>query len=224
MKCCEIMNKAVILAIFLVVVSTNMSSVSAWDWISHEEIVESNYYSLSTDMQQNLNLDLMKKGSMAPDFVFFDFKYHSYPNSYVKAIYWLNKGQYYYKKGDFYYASYCYGIASHYITDSFSAPHAAGVGGVQHVIYEAKASFLKPEVGEVTGSLNSTMYNGDLNGTKSWNLWIKNKNDSLIQNDLDHATGASYNAISRSLNDAYPINKNISTNNVRFLIPLLNLI
>ena len=226
MKRWEIMNKAVILAIFLVVVSINMSSVSAWDWISHEEIVESNYYSLSTDMQQNLNLDLMKKGSMAPDFVFFDFKYHSYPNSYGKAVYWLNEGKFYYKNGDFYYASYCYGVASHYITDSFSAPHAAGVGGFQHIIYEAKASFLRPKVVDVTGSLNSTMHNGDLNGTRNWNLWIKNKNDSLIQNDLDHATGASYNAISDSLNNAYPIKENKSENNakLRFLIPLLNLI
>lgn len=224
MKCCEIMNKTIMLAIFLVVVSINMSSVSAWDWITHEEIVESNYYSLPSDIQHNLNLNLMKKGSMTPDFVFFDFKYHSYPNSYGKAVYWLNKGQSYYKKGDFYYASYCYGVSSHYITDSFSAPHAAGVGGLQHIIYEAKASFLKPDVVNITGNLNSTMYNGDLNGTKSWNMWIKNKNDSLIQNDLDHATGASYNAISGSLNDAYPINENKSENNARFLMPLLYLI
>ena len=220
------MNKAIILAIFLVVVSTNISSVTAWDWITHEEIVESNYYSLPGDIQHNLNLDLMKKGSMTPDFVFFDFKYHSYPNSYGKAVYWLNKGGFYYKNSDFYYASYCYGVASHYITDSFSAPHAAGVTGLQHIIYEAKASFIKPEVVEVTGNLNSTMYNGDLNGEKSWKIWIKNKNDSLIQNDLDHATGASYNAILDSLNDTYPINESKSDDNakLRFLMTLLYLL
>ncbi|MGB9979205.1 zinc dependent phospholipase C family protein [Methanobacterium sp.] len=160
------MNKTIILAIFLVIAS-NISTVSAWDWITHDEIAESNYYSLPEDMQHNLNLDLIKKGSISPDFIFLDFKYHSYPNSYGKAIYWLNKGQSYYKKGDFYYASYCYGVSSHYITDSFSAPHAAGMTGVQHLIYETKASFLKPEVVDVTGSLNSTMYKGDLNGTKN---------------------------------------------------------
>lgn len=202
------MNKAIILAIFLVAVSINISAVSAWDWNTHEEIVESNYHSLPEDMQQNLNLNLMKKGSTAPDFVFFDFKYHSYPNSYEKAIYWLNKGKFYYKKGDFYYASYCYGVASHYITDSFSAPHAAGVGGIQHNIYEIKGSFLKPKMIQIKGDLKSNMYKGDLNGAKSWNMWIKSKNDSLIQNDLDHATGASYNAVYSSLNDAYPIQKN----------------
>lgn len=185
-----------------------MSPVSAWDWNTHEEIVESNYHSLPEDMQQHLNLDLMKKGSIAPDFVFFDFKYHSYPNSYGKAIYWLNRGQFHYKKGDFYYASYCYGVASHYITDSFSAPHAAGAGGLQHSIYEAKGSFLKPKITQINGDLKSNMYNGDLDGGKSWKLWIKTKNDSLIQNDLDHATGTSYNAVYSSISDAYPIQKN----------------
>lgn len=202
------MNKIIILAIFLVAASINMSAVSAWDWNTHEEIVENNYHSLPGDMQQNLDLNMMKKGSLAPDFVFFDFKYHSYPNSYEKSIYWLSKGQSYYKKGNFYYASYCYGVASHYITDSFSAPHAAGVGGLQHNIYEIKGSFLKPKIVQVKGDLKSSLYTGDLNGTKSWELWTKTKNDSLIQNDLNHATGASYNAIYSSISDAYPIQKN----------------
>jgi hypothetical protein len=220
----EIMNKTIILTIFLVAVFLNVSAVSAWDWNTHEEIIESNYHSLPADMQQNLDLKIMKKGSLAPDFIFFDFKYHSYPNSYQKSIYWLNKGQYYYGKGDFYYASYCYGVASHYIADSFSAPHAAGVGGIQHVIYEAKASFLKPKMVQVKGNLNSTMYNGDLNDQKSWKIWIKTKNDSLIQEDLNQATGTSYNAIYSSIKDAHTIPKSDSDEDVKlkFLIPLLN--
>ncbi len=185
-----------------------MSGVSAWDWNTHEEIVETNYHSLPLDMQQNLDLSMMKKGSLAPDFVFFDFKYHSYPSSYEKSVYWLSKGQSYYKKGNFYYASYCYGVASHYITDSFSAPHAAGAGGLQHNIYEIKGSFLKPKMVQVKGDLKSSLYNGDLNGVKSWEMWIKNRNDSIIQKDLDHATGASYNAIYTSISGAYPIQKN----------------
>ncbi|MGB9979206.1 hypothetical protein [Methanobacterium sp.] len=52
-------------------------------------------------------------------------------------------------------------------------------------------------------------------------MWIKNKNNSLIQNSLDHATGTSYNAIYISLKDAYPIKENKSDNNTRlkFLMP-----
>ena len=215
------------MSIFLITIPLlQIPAVSAWNWNTHQEIVESDYYSLPADMQQNLNLYIMKKGSLVPDFVFFDFKYHSYPNSYGKAAYWLNEGQKYYKNGDYYYASYCYGVASHYISDSFAAPHAAGIFGPNHNLYELKASFLKPEVVNVTGDLNSTMYNGDSNGEKSWKSWIKSKNNSLVQNDLNHATGASYNAMYSSLSDAYPLEENNSPEDTKleFIMHLLNLI
>ena len=221
------MNKVIIMSIFLITIPLlQIPAVLAWNWNTHQEIVESDYYSLPADMQQNLNLDIMKKGSLVPDFVFFDFKYHSYPNSYQKANYWLNEGQKNYKNGDFYYASYCYGVASHYISDSFAAPHAAGIFGPNHNLYELKASFLKPEVVNVTGDLNSTMYNGDSNGEKSWKSWIKSENNSLVQNDLNHATGASYNAMYSSLSDAYPLEENNSPEDTKleFIMHLLNLI
>ncbi len=221
------MNKLIIMSIFLITIPLlQMSAVSAWNWNTHQEIIENNYYSLPPDMQQNLNLEVMEKGSNDPDFLFFDFKYHSYPHSYEKATYWLNKGQINYRDGNYYYASYCYGTASHYIADSFAAPHAAGISGPNHILYEAKASFLKPEVVKVTEDLNSTLYSGDFNGEKNWNNWINSRNDSLIQNDLDQATGASYNAIYSSLNDTYPVkeNKDEDDAKLRFLIPLLNLI
>ena len=221
------MNKVIIMSVFLITIPLlQVSSVSAWNWNTHQEIVESNYHSLPQSMQQNLNLEIMEKGSNDPDFVFFDFKYHSYPNSYDKATYWLNSGQINYKDGNYYYASYCYGVASHYISDSFAAPHAVSTSGPNHLLYEAKASFLKPEAVKVTGDLNSTMHNGDLNGEKSWNNWINGGNDSLIQNNLNEATGASYNAMYSSLSNAYPLKGNKSNNNakLRFLIPLINLI
>lgn len=221
------MNKIILMSLFLITIPLlQMPAVSAWNWNTHEEIVESNYYSLPADMQQNLNLEVMKKGSNDPDFEFFDFKYHGYPNSYEKATYWLNEGQDRYKHGDYYYASYCYGVASHYITDSFSAPHAASMSGSNHILYEAKASFLTPKATQITGDLNSTMYEGDLNGEKSWKRWIKSKDDSLIQNDLNRATGASYNAIYSSIINSYPIEENNSTFdlNLKFFDALLHLV
>ncbi len=221
------MNKVIIMSVLLITIPlVQMSAVSAWNWNTHQEIVESNYHSLPPEMQKNLNLEVMKKGSNDPDFAFFDFKYHSYPNSYEKVTYWLSEGQKHYKNGDYYYASYCYGVASHYITDSFSAPHTACISGPNHILYEAKASFLEPEEVKVTGDLNSTMYNGDLNGEKSWNTWIKSKDDSLIQNDLNQATGVSYNALYTSLSGAYPIKENNSPDDskLRFLVPLLDII
>lgn len=200
------MNKLILLPIFLVMVfMVQIPAVSAWDFSTHEEIVENNYHSLPEDIQQNLDLNTMKEGSLAPDFKFFDFEYHSYPNSYQKAVYWLNKGQQYYENGDYQDASYSYGVASHYISDSFSAPHAAGASGPNHVLYEMRASFLKPEMVPSNEDLNSALNNGRLNGQKNWNDWIETKNTLDIQNGLNQATGASYGAIDSSLSDSHLI-------------------
>jgi hypothetical protein len=171
----------------------------------------------------------MKEGSMDPDFKFFDFKYHVYPDSYGKAEEWLNKGQYYYEIGDYYYASYCYGVASHYITDSFSAPHCAGASGPNHTLYEAKASFITPEVVNSTDDLNAAMNKASSNGKSNWNQWLQSKNESDIQNDLNTATSTSYNAIQDSISNSHPVKKgNLEKRNSEFinsfLIPLINLI
>lgn len=224
------MNKSLIMCLFLIgVFFVQIPAASAWNWNTHEEIVESNYNSLPSDIQQNLSLDAMKDGSIDPDFKFFDFKYHSYPNSYGKAEEWLNKGQYYYEIGDYYYASYCYGVASHYITDSFSAPHCAGSSGPNHTLYEARASFLTPEVIQSTDDLHSAMNKVSLNGKANWNDWLKSKNNFDIQNDLNKGTSASYNAINGSISNSHPVKKgNLEKKNpevtISFLTPLISLI
>ena len=198
------MNKSLIISLFLIgALFIQIPAASAWNWNTHQEIVESNYNSLPSDIQQNLNLNKMEEGSRDPDFKFFDFKYHSYPNSYGKAEEWLNKGQYYYKIGNYNYSSYCYGVASHYISDSFSAPHCAGASGPNHLLYETQASFLTPEVIQSTEDLNSEMNGGRTSGKSDWSDWLKTKSDSDVQKDLDMATSASYSAISQSLSDSY---------------------
>lgn len=219
------MKTPILTSIFLILVLfIQIPAASAWNWNTHQEIVENNYNSLPTDIKQNLNLDAMKDGSDDPDFKFFDFKYHSYPNSYGKADEWLNRGQEHYKNGDYYYASYCYGVASHYIADSFAAPHCAGVSGPDHTLYEAQASFLRPEMTNSNGDLNSVMSEGVLSGKSDWNDWLKTKSNLDIQNDMNKATGASYASIYNSLNDAYPIEEKKSNSNSEFLMSLAFLI
>ncbi|MGB9937716.1 MAG: zinc dependent phospholipase C family protein [Methanobacterium sp.] len=194
---------------------TGINTVSAWNYNTHQEIVESNYNSMPADIKQNLNLNAMKDGSDDPDFRFMDFKNHGYPNSYGKAEEWLNKGQYYYKNGDYYYASYCYGVASHYITDSFSAPHTAGASGPNHTLYEAKASFLSPQIIQSTGDLNSAMSEEQLSGKNNWNNWLKSEDNFIIQSDLNKATSVSYNTMYESINNLdsnkYPVEEKKSS-------------
>lgn len=224
------MNKPIIICLFLIgVFFIQIPAASAWNWNTHEEIVESNYNSLPSDIKQNLSLDAMKEGSIDPDFKFFDYKYHSYPNSYGKAEEWLNKGQYYYEIGDYYYASYCYGVASHYITDSFSAPHCADASGPNHTLYETRASFITPEEVNSNDNLNSAINKASSNGKSNWNQWLQSKNDSDIQNDLNIATSTSYNAIQGSIINSHPVKKgSLEKRNSEFinsfLIPLVNLI
>ncbi|WP_414469649.1 zinc dependent phospholipase C family protein [Methanobacterium sp. ACI-7] len=222
------MIKPLIMSLLLIgLFLTGIDAVSAWNWNTHQEIVESNYNSMPVNIKQNLNLDAMKEGSDDPDFRFLDFKYHGYPNSYGKAEEWLNKGQYYYKNGDYYYASYCYGVASHYITDTFSGPHSANYSGADHVLYETRASFLTPQVIQSSGDLSSSMSEGSLNGKSNWNRWLNSKDDSIIQNDLNKATSVSHNAIYGSISTSYsstPVEEKKSLFQNSFSMLLISLI
>lgn len=179
-------------------------AVSAWNWNTHEEIVENNYYSLPLNIRENLDLSTMKDGADAPDFQFFDFSNHRYPNSYNKSVYWLNQGQHYYKAGNYHYASYCYGVASHYITDSFCAAHCTtNENKLYHLLYEVEAIFITPQYIPYNGNLSSALSNGHVNGRIYWNDWMQTKNKSDIENALNQATSTSYNTIYQSITGSY---------------------
>lgn len=197
------MNKNIIMLLLLMnLLIMQIPAVSAWNWNTHEKITENNYYTLPSDIQQNLDLSTMKEGAAAPDFRFFDFSNHHYPNSYDKSVYWLNQGQYYYKTHNYHYASYCYGIASHYITDSFCAPHCASEDNkLYHLLYEAEAIFLTPQYTPYSNDLSSSLYNSRINGEIYWNDWLQTKNKLDIQNPLNQATITSYNALYQSLSN-----------------------
>ncbi len=93
----------------------------SWNAETHEKLVENVY--LNMDGMDWANLSLMKLGAVAPDAVFRDFHLHHYPESFYQAQKWLNKSKDALAKGDTELASYAFGAASHYISDSFVAPH-----------------------------------------------------------------------------------------------------
>ncbi|MEG3225360.1 MAG: hypothetical protein BME94_07580 [Methanobacteriales archaeon Met13] len=171
----------------------------AWSGQTHLDIVDLVYYSLSDDVQQNLSLEKMRDGSDDPDYKFFDFSYHRYPASYQKANYWLDRGEGAYKNGDYNQASYSFGVASHYIADSFSAPHCAGRTGFYHFLYEVQGTLLSPQIIYKSGNLKSLLANGQLNGEYSWNSWMMSRSESYVQNDLNQAASASYVAINNRI-------------------------
>jgi hypothetical protein len=194
------MNKYIPLLLLAMVSFLSANPVMAWSVTNHHDIAEDTYYSLPVDMQENLNLSTMVDGSDDPDTKFLDFKYHVYPYNLQKAKYWLNEGKTNYQDGDYNYSSYCYGVATHYISDGLCGPHfESGSSRTYHALYEVRALLLKPKITYYSEDLDSVFQQNHLKTKKSWKSWLKQGDDVNIQNDLDRAGSASYSAVFNSI-------------------------
>ncbi|MBM4240544.1 MAG: zinc dependent phospholipase C family protein [Euryarchaeota archaeon] len=193
------MKKPVIIFLFLMMISLMQAApAQAWSANTHHAIADEIYYSMPSDVQEKLSLEAMRDGSDDPDLKFMDFEFHHYPASSVKAHYWLDKGKNCYKEGNYREASYCFGVASHYISDGLCAPHCSKSSRIYHSIYEVRAIFLNPHITDLSGDLDSVMFTGNKEAKSSWDSWMENSDDSYIQNDLNRAASASYIAIKDS--------------------------
>ena len=189
-----------IVILFLAITLSFAPTSSAWNWNTHSQIVDQVYYSLPASVQANLNLNAMRDGSNDPDQIFHDFRDHSYPFSYTKAVYYLNLAKSYYNQKKYIQASKDYGIASHYISDTFSAPHCvSGEKYSQHQAYENSANKLIPHITTVKGNLKTLQQNGYFSGKTDWNSWEKSKKSYYIQKDLNSAVSVTFLAIKNSL-------------------------
>jgi hypothetical protein len=198
MKMRQLLNVLILFIISSIVV---MPASDAWSWKTHSDIVDVVYYGLPTDVQGKLDLNMMRDGSNDPDEIFHDFTFHSYPKSYEKAKYWLDQGKTAYDRGDYSNASYDYGVATHYISDTFSAPHGVSrESSADHSKYEDHAKKLTPVATYSPGDLNTMLADGKTNGVASWTSWLQTKDDTIIQNDLNRGASASLSAIEDSIN------------------------
>ena len=189
-----------ILMVFLLSVPLLISPAAAWDLPTHQNIASKVYYSLPSSVQHNLNLAKMKEGSIAPDAVFKDLSKHQYPATIAQAQNWLNKGKTAYQNKNYSYASYCFGVASHYIADSFSAPHCiTGESLSLHYAYEKQAVDMTPSIRYMSGTVNSILYNGYLQNQIDWPFWLVTKSPSIPQRDLNNAGSAAYSLIKNSI-------------------------
>lgn len=184
------------LCLLLIISIVLMPCDFAWKWDTHREIVYKTYSSMPSNIKKNLDLNAMKDGSNDPDEKFKDWRNHEFPGSYYKAQEWLKKGKYAYSKKNYRNASYCFGVASHYISDTYSAPHGAHYLPTPHSEYEAQANKLTPAI--ISGynkDLYTSMKQGDAQDRIDWNLWKKTRKSSIAQNDLNQATTSTYFAI-----------------------------
>jgi len=174
--------------------------VSAWAAPNHYAIAEEVYYSLPADAQDNLDLSTMLDGADDPDFKFFDFQYHHYPASAEKANYWILKGKVYYQNEDYKQASYCFGVATHYISDSVCPPHSeGGHSGYEHTKCELQSMLLEPHITDKTGDLDSELNSANQMSGNAWDQWLKTDDDKYIQQCLNKAADLSYMGVNNAV-------------------------
>lgn len=175
----------------------------AWKWTTHSRIVDQTYKSMPYSIKKHLNLAAMRDGSNDPDQKFRDFRAHSFSSSYTRATKWLTKGKNAYHAKNYYYASYCFGVASHYISDTYSAPHCvSGESSYMHTKYETQGNKLTPKVTYSSTKLYNWMRTGYYTGKTHWNTWKNTKNTKIVQYDLNRGTSASYSAIRKTIASA----------------------
>lgn len=166
-----------------------------WIWPSHDSIIEVIYKKLAGEIKKNLNLDVMKDGSNDQDENFKDTALQ-YPTSYKKAIRWLDDAKLNYDGGNYKRASYCLGIASHYIIDTFQALHCVfKESKSEHHEFEVASDDYIPTAEYISRDLDILMKNGVEQGKIDWENWKNTKDPSIPHKEVDMGVSVSYSAI-----------------------------
>jgi len=178
-------KKIFLLILFLLFIP----GVFAWNWFTHKEFGENVYNSLSDDWQEKLNLEKIRDGSIAPDKDFKDNIKHHYPPSYNLSLYWLDIAKKSLEKQDYNNASYAFGVATHYISDSFAAPHYVKNEPYNlHVKYEWQAKKIKTRCQKRIYDLQKELEEASKSG-EDWDEWLKTKDSELPQKRVEQAQG-----------------------------------
>ncbi len=181
------MKYSIIILILLI-----MPSAYAWNWNTHQHIMEYVYLNLPPEKKLELNLTKLLDGAIIPDRDFKDHRNHHYPDSLEKAQNWLNNDT------DL---SLSIGIASHYITDSFVAPHnVMGESGAMHSKFENQVSNYYPKV--ECKDYNYTLEDLKIGteNAKDWDLWLKTKDKTIPEREVDQATKFLFSIVLKKLN------------------------
>lgn len=197
---------------------------SAWNWQTHEVFVESLYYTTNTSIE--LNLTLLKIGSITPDKVFKDNARHSYPAALDEAKKWLSRAKEAYVSGNSNEASFTFGVASHYTSDMFAAPHnVKEESSKDHSYYEDQAEYSYEFVPCMEDStlinLDKELEDAIRTKQEEWENWISSKDEKIPQNSVADAMQFFYKVYKDTFNatcNDLPDAKSISR--IRFLSPL----
>jgi len=166
-----------------------------WNWPSQDSIIRVIYKALPGNIQENLDMDAMKDGANEPDEKFKDKSLYNYPNSYDKATEWLELGGLNYETQNYKRASFCFGIASHYITDTLQAPHCVVESGNDAQNFEVEDDGYIPIINSLEGDIKALMQNAVDKGKKDWIKWLKTKDPAIAHSEADLGASVVYNEI-----------------------------
>ncbi len=164
--------------------------VVAWNWDTHEAIITSVYYHLNDTWKEKLSLEHLQEGSVIPDKIFKDFSKHGFPEAIDETRHWLDQTKVFLARKDYANASISLGIASHYMGDSFAAPHSvAGEPYSLHKGYEDQASqdYFYASCLEQDLLLKDIIYTGSQQGS-TWQDWLERHDPALPQASTREAT------------------------------------
>jgi len=177
---------------FFIILMLLVPASYAWKAETHKNIIEYVYLNLPEDTQSKLDLGKLKNGAVMPDRDFRDFRNHHYPNSLREAEKWLKNDT------DI---SLNIGIASHYITDSFSAPHnIAGEKYSDHNYFEKQVEYYYPVSDCADYGFDPRDMHIAVKNNKDWNLWLNTKDRAVPEREVEEATKFLFSVVLKKLN------------------------
>jgi len=153
-------------------------------------VVEKIYYSLDFESQKKLDIDLMKEGSVAPDKVFHNTVLHHYPPTHELSLEWLEV------MNDSDNFSYAFGVLSHYVSDSFSAPHCVSrEPSSLHSDFDSVKYVSKVKCGSYTYDLNESLNNASIQGVKDWTEYVLSYDEDIAKKEIDEGIKVLYGVL-----------------------------
>jgi hypothetical protein len=202
------MNKKVFLGFILVITAIFMvPSCDAWNsgvGDTHDTIAVNLYHDTPSTIRKHLDLKEMKRGARWPDYNGESKKWHGYPYSTIKIEKYLILAKKAYRTKSYKKESFYYGVVSHYVSDTYAAPHTVKkLSFHKRYYYQADLMAIhayKMNYNELKNFLKYG-YNLGQGSADTWErkrLW-NNKFSALVQKDLNRAYSSTLAVIRKAI-------------------------
>lgn len=187
--------------LFAILVSSTVTMAPAhsiaWNRATHEAIADFLYHRTPSQYKDHLIRSEMVTGSTLPDRWKKDpakkeyNSYHKYDGSVDKTKHFMIRAEEEFKAGSYAAASRDFGIASHYISDTFAANHYGDCGGKWHLEYYHQANHFRLRIfRDSYKGIDTILKDGFEEAKKSIVKWDKTRSSEITRRNLDDAVSA----------------------------------